>query len=446
MISQVSTLSGVGPASAGLAAGESSAPGADSSPLSVFFGDLLTGMTLDDTAPGERRGLETQAPCGEDAPEAESAIMIYMGCATLLNIPATPEPDAVTPVQSSACEGGGDLQGEVVHLSSAMTPGAEGTPEAVAPGIPALIASLQSAAGAPEQPRAAGEDNEVADDTGLQVLQTDLSTDESHSRLAAASAVFDGAVAEVVAERRWQLRAMTPNPSTTGDTAMPESVPVSLESRLTGSESVIAAVASSPATSSVIPPGSIDALQSLATTGQPPAGADAQGGSALAAGLQASASDRPLDVAAGRLPQPAPLPPQEFRAAVSQTLEQVAWMSREGVHQARLQLEPAHLGRVDIWLDLEAGEARLHLGAQQAHVREALEAVLPRLRDALAEQGMTLTDASVSHSGRDDASGESGRGDHAGSSAGFGEGVVAADQADSPLHDMSASGLLDIYA
>ncbi|WP_131917566.1 flagellar hook-length control protein FliK [Chromatocurvus halotolerans] len=217
------------------------------------------------------------------------------------------------------------------------------------------------------------------------------------------------------------------------------------DSRLAASETAGLAPVSTSAAGGA-PPGLLDALQSLATAGQPPAGTDAQAGSALAGGMQASVPERQLDVAASRLPQPAPLPQQEFRATVSQTLEQVAWMSREGVHQARLQLEPAHLGRVDIWLDLEAGEARLHLGAQQAQVREALEAVLPRLRDALAEQGMTLTDASVSHSGRDDASGESGRGDRAGSSAGFAEDAVAADEAASPLHDLSASGLLDIYA
>lgn len=260
----------------------------------------------------------------------------------------------------------------------------------------------------------------------------------------------EGSSASITDLRQWLLQQRSPSGEAGTDAdglaeeaaQRPPTVIAGLDGRLAASETVGLASASATGGQAGLP----DALNSLATAGQPSAGSEAQGGSTLAAGLQASAPERQLDVAAGRLPQPAPLPPQEFRATVSQTLEQVAWMSREGVHQARLQLEPAHLGRVDIWLDLEAGEARLHLGAQQAQVREALEAVLPRLRDALAEQGMTLTDASVSHSGRDDASGESGRGDRAGSSAGFAEDAVAADEAGSALHDMSASGLLDIYA
>lgn len=193
-------------------------------------------------------------------------------------------------------------------------------------------------------------------------------------------------------------------------------------------------------------PGLPETLHSLASAVQQSVGSESQGSNALATGLQASGPERQIDVAASRLPQPAPLPQPELRATVSQTLEQVAWMSREGVHQARLQLQPAHLGRVDIWLDVEAGEARLHLGAQQAQVREALEAVLPRLRDALAEQGLSLTDASVSDSGRDAFSGASGRGESAGAATAFAEEVDPDEVAASARYSLQPSGALDIYA
>ena len=140
------------------------------------------------------------------------------------------------------------------------------------------------------------------------------------------------------------------------------------------------------------------------------------------------------------------MPPRDVHATVSQTLEQVAWMSREGVHQARLQLDPPHLGRVDVWLDLEGGDAKLHLGAQQSQVREALEAVLPRLRDALAQQGMDLTDASVSDSGQDQPSADAGHGDAAGSSTEFTEDAAANDRDDTRLHSLQQSGIVDAYA
>lgn len=220
-----------------------------------------------------------------------------------------------------------------------------------------------------------------------------------------------------------------------------DSRPGALETMLPGSTGG----AVSPA--STLPPGALEALQALTQSGPQPATADTGGGT-LAAALSASASDRSLETAMGRPLPGSPLSTADMRATVSQTLEQVAWMSREGVHAARLQLEPAHLGRVDIWLDVEGNETRLHLGAQQAHVREALEAVLPRLRDALAEQGMNLMDASVSHSGRDETSGEADRGDASDAS------IAGADDTGDHehehdilrLHSAQSSGMLNIYA
>ena len=186
---------------------------------------------------------------------------------------------------------------------------------------------------------------------------------------------------------------------------------------------------------------------SFARTPSPAAGAmDAGGTYALTGSAQPAAAEQQLASAAGRQAQPAPLSPQDLRATVTQTFEQVSWMSKEGVHQARLQLEPAHLGRLDIWLDIEAGEARLHLGAQQAQVREALESVLPRLRDALAEQGLTLTDASVSHSGRDDLPSGDQRGKAAAQGALAGEEDVAGDEPALASQNLSTPGLVDIYA
>lgn len=340
---------------------------------------------------------------------------------------------------SATAAGGSPLAMLFGDLLSAMTSGdapAEGLPELVLP----VVADEDAA---PE-----------AVSAGILALLASLAPDDV-VRLQLQPGTAD-AVGEL---RQWLLQSGPPATASVTDAGLlaedavlPSAAAVSgLESRLVGSEASIVSAASvsgasAPATSATAP-GLLDALQSLATAGQQAAGSDAPGsGNPLAAGLQSSAPERQLDITAGRLPQPAPLPPQELRATVSQTLEQVAWMSREGVHQARLQLEPAHLGRVDIWLDLEGGEARLHLGAQQVQVREALEAVLPRLREALAEHGMSLTDASVSQSGRDDASGDSGRGESPGTSTASADDAGANDTADAGLHSEPGSGLLDIYA
>ncbi|MFO7549801.1 MAG: flagellar hook-length control protein FliK [Haliea sp.] len=185
-------------------------------------------------------------------------------------------------------------------------------------------------------------------------------------------------------------------------------------------------------------------LQGLVAAGGQPALAETAAGNALAGALQAPAGEK-LEAAPARPAVALPLPAPEARATFTQTLDQVVWMTREGVHQARLQLEPAHLGRVDIWLDLDGGEAKLHLGAQQAQVREALEAVLPRLRDALAQHGMSLTDASVSDSGRQQPENSDHRESTAATTTASAEAEVV-EGGESRSSTLSPSGLLDLYA
>lgn len=87
-------------------------------------------------------------------------------------------------------------------------------------------------------------------------------------------------------------------------------------------------------------------------------------------------------------------------SAAGQTFDHVALMVRKGVNEARLQLKPPELGQVDVRIEIDGNEARVQLNAQQSQVREALEQLLPRLREALAGQGVELTDASVDDSGR----------------------------------------------
>jgi len=146
---------------------------------------------------------------------------------------------------------------------------------------------------------------------------------------------------------------------------------------------------------------------------------------------------------------PAPAPAQASIAA-GQTFDHVALMLRQGVSEARLQLKPANLGQVDIRIEVDGNEARVQLTVQQAQVREALEQLLPRLREALAGQGVELSDASVDHSGHQ------GRGQHdepgwkahAGSQS-----ADAAEAGDSLTNSvelrsghLSAHGLVDAYA
>ena len=95
----------------------------------------------------------------------------------------------------------------------------------------------------------------------------------------------------------------------------------------------------------------------------------------------------------------------ELRAAAEQAMERVVWLAarKQGVSQARLQLHPAHLGKLDIRLEVQGREASLHMSVHNAPVREAVEAMLPRLREQLEQQGLNLGDAWVFDSGPEDA-------------------------------------------
>ena len=82
------------------------------------------------------------------------------------------------------------------------------------------------------------------------------------------------------------------------------------------------------------------------------------------------------------------------RTAAMQTLDRVVMMRRAGIDQARIQLNPPELGRVDIRLEMDGSDTRVQFLVQNAGVRESMEALLPKLRDALQQQGFDLADAS----------------------------------------------------
>ncbi|MDR0217993.1 MAG: flagellar hook-length control protein FliK [Enterobacteriaceae bacterium] len=75
--------------------------------------------------------------------------------------------------------------------------------------------------------------------------------------------------------------------------------------------------------------------------------------------------------------------------------QQVLFFNRNGLQQAELRLHPQELGALHIRLNVEDNQAQLHFIAAHQHVRDALEAALPTLRHALAENGIQLAQSSV---------------------------------------------------
>ena len=75
--------------------------------------------------------------------------------------------------------------------------------------------------------------------------------------------------------------------------------------------------------------------------------------------------------------------------------QKVVWLSSQQQQVAEIRLNPAHLGPVEITLNINSDQATIQFASSHLAVREAIEASLPRLREMMAENGITLGDVSV---------------------------------------------------
>lgn len=119
------------------------------------------------------------------------------------------------------------------------------------------------------------------------------------------------------------------------------------------------------------------------------------GGTPTPSGLPASASSAsPAAIRAGgeHVMQNAPWTPQ-FTDEVG---EQVRVLVNNGLQEARLQLTPAELGRVQITINTEGDNARVVFVAETAVARDLLDQSMPRLREMLQQSGIQLAQGDVS--------------------------------------------------
>ena len=76
--------------------------------------------------------------------------------------------------------------------------------------------------------------------------------------------------------------------------------------------------------------------------------------------------------------------------------EQVLIMVKGGFQQAEIKLNPAHLGPLEVKLNVSDDKANISFVTSHAPVRDAIDSAMPRLRDMLEEQGLNLVDVDVS--------------------------------------------------
>ena len=82
--------------------------------------------------------------------------------------------------------------------------------------------------------------------------------------------------------------------------------------------------------------------------------------------------------------------------------QKVTWVATQNLQSADIHLNPPQLGPVSISLDIKGDQAIAHFVSAHPAVRDAIEQALPKLRQMMEDNGITLSDASVGSQARRD--------------------------------------------
>jgi flagellar hook-length control protein FliK len=321
--------------------------------------------------------------------------------------PLSPAPAAgsPTPVHAQPLPAGG-------NGSPQAAPGPVAEPGAAPPVAPADAAALAGApallgqppapiptGGAPEAAAAGGADTHTAS-SQRQALAAFMQTPAPLHQGAAGRPASDTATGA----------AGPPSPSyapaalhTPPAQARPPQLPVSASPPSTGARGEVAPPPFAAAAPEQLFAGML-AAQAPADREAPPEPAPAAAqstGSAAAPGAQGSPVASVLPPAQAELARMQatllhvrePVGQDAWKEAVGQ---RVTWMVEQQVSRAELRLHPAHLGPVDVSVRVNNDEVSVSFHATHPATREALEGSLPRLRELLADSGLSLGQASVS--------------------------------------------------
>ena len=89
--------------------------------------------------------------------------------------------------------------------------------------------------------------------------------------------------------------------------------------------------------------------------------------------------------------------------SVAAAMQQIGHAAAQGKFQLELTLNPEHLGKIQVFLESDASkQIQVHLIVDQPASRQPIEQHLPMLRQALAEQGLSMENFSMASSGEGD--------------------------------------------
>jgi flagellar hook-length control protein FliK len=99
---------------------------------------------------------------------------------------------------------------------------------------------------------------------------------------------------------------------------------------------------------------------------------------------------------------------QPERTIIHQMVDRIRMVTRNGVHEIRIQLDPPELGQVNMKIELNNSHLAARFTVDSEAVKQTVETHLNQLRDALAEQGIKVEkfDVHVGHEGGDPSHGK----------------------------------------
>ena len=88
--------------------------------------------------------------------------------------------------------------------------------------------------------------------------------------------------------------------------------------------------------------------------------------------------------------------PVTHKAWADEFSQKIVWMATQHGQSAELHLNPPQLGPVDVLIKVDGDQATALFTSAHAVVRDAIEQALPKLREMLADNGIMLSNATVS--------------------------------------------------
>jgi flagellar hook-length control protein FliK len=129
-------------------------------------------------------------------------------------------------------------------------------------------------------------------------------------------------------------------------------------------------------------------------------------------------------------------------------VQRVMWLSAQGLKSAEIALDPPELGALQVRISTQHDQAAVSFTSPNAQVRESLDQNMPRLREMLDQQGLSLADSSVADQGRSQHADEQERSNKRGIEAGEDtEEIVAANDRLGAISALTLGvGIIDHYA